>query len=573
MLAKSTNKEPSITARWLDTFRSHSDVIFVRAVAIMTAVMGIINVFSSSLPALMERLSVLDQISPLEVTRGSRLATVVAGFALLLLSRNLWRRKQVAWFLTVTILFTSAVSHLLKGLDYEEASIAFLLAVWVFSLRPHFHARSDTPSIQQGFRTLVYAALFTLAYGTLGFYLLDEHFNVNFYFIPALLQTLAMFAEFTNPGLTPVTPFGQYFADSIYVIAGVTLSYGFFMLVRPVLVRQPATENERSRARSVVEAHGRSALARMTLFKDKSYFFSANGTMLAYVVKGRIAIVLGDPLGAAEDAGASITEFNDFCVRNDWRPCFYQVSSEYLPVYKGAGFSYFSIGEEAIVDLSNFTMEGKAGKEFRNVANKLGKLGHRVDIYEPPLSRELIGELRAVSDEWLFAMHGSEMRFSVGWFDDEYVRNSVTAVARDADGHISAFANVVPEYQRNGVSLDLMRRRHQIENGTMDLLFTSFFEWAKQKGYATFGLGLSALSGIGEKSDDPAVEKVLRLLSDNVSRFYNFKGLHSFKGKFHPIWEPRYLVYLESANLPAIGTALVRAHSGDNFLWGYLKNK
>ena len=120
MLAKSTNKEPSITARWLDTFRSHSDVIFVRAVAIMTAVMGIINVFSSSLPALMERLSVLDQISPLEVTRGSRLATVVAGFALLLLSRNLWRRKQVAWFLTVVILLTSAVSHLLKGLDLNQ---------------------------------------------------------------------------------------------------------------------------------------------------------------------------------------------------------------------------------------------------------------------------------------------------------------------------------------------------------------------------------------------------------------------------------------------------------------------
>lgn len=545
--------------------------VSVHLTALLTAAMGVVNVISAMMPAVRERLRLLEQFSPLEVTRGSRLATVLAGFALLLLSSNLWRRKQAAWLLTIAVLVASALSHLLKGLDYEEASIAVLLAFFIFSLRSHFHARSDVPSVRQGIRVLFSAALFTLAYGTVGFYLLDRHFKARFELIPALTQTLAMFTEFATPGLQPVTRFGRYFADSIYIIAGATLSYGFFMLVRPVLIRQPATAEERNRAREIVEAHGRTPLARMTLFDDKSYFFSAGGTLIAYVVKGRVALALGDPIGTAEEAQASIVEFKKFCAGNDWDPCFYQTHPEYLPTYKETGFKFFSIGEEAIVDLYAFTLEGKAGKEFRNVMNRLGKLGHHVDILEPPLSRELIGQLKAVSDEWLTMMHGSEMRFSLGWFDDDYVRNGRVAVARTAEGYVSAFANIVPEYQRNEVSLDLMRRVHQIENGTMDLLFASLFDWAKRSGYATFNLGLSGLSGIGEKSDDPAVEKVLRLLTDNLSRFYNFKGLHAFKEKFHPMWEPRYLVYSESANLPAVAAALIRAHSGDDFLRGYLR--
>lgn len=564
------HKTSSFVSR-LDALHSRWDVFAVRLVAVLTAAMGAINVLSATLPALHERLKTLEQFSPLEVARGGRLATVLAGFALLLLSSNLWRRKQVAWLLTIAVLIVSAFSHLLKGLDYEEAAIAILLAAFIFSLRSHFHARSDAPSVQQGIRVLVSATLFTLAYGTIGFYLLDRHFKVHFDLLPALTQTLAMFTEFTDPGLEPVTRFGHHFADSIYIIAIGTFGFGFFLLVRPVLIRQPATAQERAHARAIVEAHGRSSLARMALFDDKSYFFSAGGTVFAYAVKGRIALTLGDPIGPEEDAQASIVEFKNFCVRNDWDPCFYQTRADYLSIYKETGFKYFSIGEEAIVDLSAFTLEGKAGKEFRNVTNRLGKLGQRVEIVGPPLSRETLGELKAVSDEWLLMMHGSEMRFSVGWFDDEYLRGSAVAVARTAEGQVSAFANIVPEYQRNEVSLDLMRRKHQIENGTMELLFISLFEWAKKKGYATFSLGLSGLAGIGEASSDPAVEKVLRLLTDSLSRFYNFKGLHAFKEKFHPVWEPRYLAYSESASLPAVAAALVRAHSGDNFLWGYLK--
>lgn len=139
------------------------------------------------------------------------------------------------------------------------------------------------------------------------------------------------------------------------------------------------------------------------------------------------------------------------------------------------------------------------------------------------------------------------------------------------DGSISAFANIVPEYRRNEVAIDLMRRRAVIENGTMDFLFVSLFEWAKRQGYATVNLGLSPLAGVGDEPDDPQAERFLHFVYEHVNQFYNFKGLHSFKEKFHPAWSPRYFVFPGPASLPAIALALNRASSGDHFVWQYLR--
>ncbi len=128
---------------------------------------------------------------------------------------------------------------MLKGLDYEEALLAGGLMVILWRMRDQFHARSDTPSIQQGLRVLAGAFLFTLAYGVSGFFLLDRHYSVNFGFWDALRQTVVMFTQFYDPGLTPVTRFGRFFADSIYIVGAGTFGYAGLMLLRPVFVREP----------------------------------------------------------------------------------------------------------------------------------------------------------------------------------------------------------------------------------------------------------------------------------------------------------------------------------------------
>ncbi|GAP08620.1 uncharacterized conserved protein [Anaerolinea thermolimosa] len=545
----------------------------VRFSAIFTFLMGMVNLISAVQPALLERLTILREAAiPLEVRFGSRLTSAFAGFAFLLLANSLFRRKRVAWILTTILLSVSVVSHLLKGLDVEEASISLALLILLILLRHSFHALSDPPSIRQGILVLVGAILFTLVYGTVGFYFLDRHFSTPFNFSEAFRQTLMMFIAFYDPGLQPITGFGRYFADSIYIIGLGTLGFALVMLIRPVLVRQPATAEERMRAESIIQQYGRTPLARAALFEDKSYFFGSEDTVIAYATSGRGAMALGDPIGPDDQIATAIEKFRDFCSRNDWTPAFSSTLPDYLEIYRALGFDATCIGYEAIVDLNSFTLEGSQNKGLRNAVSRMERNGYTTEVHLPPLQDKLIHDLQLISDAWLTARHGGEMHFSVGWFEEKYIRHSPIITVCSAEGRMIAFANLVTEYQKNELTLDLMRHFPGVPNGTMDFLFVRMLQWAKQQGYDSFSLGLSAIVGVGEKPEDPRVEQALHVIAEYVSRFYNFKGLHAFKEKFHPRWEPRYLVYPGVGSLSLVLTTLLKVHSGEGFLFKFLWN-
>lgn len=531
----------------------------VRVLSALTALMGLINLISATLPALGLRLAFLRNHLPLEVRYGSRLATVLAAFALLLLAQGLLRRKKLAHRLTVAAVVLSVVAHLSKGLDWEEAVLGLALLTMLWSQRTKFIARSDGPTVHQGLRVLVGALGFTLVYGILGFWLLDRHFAYDFGFRAALEQTLAMFFSFSDPGPLPVTRFGRWFTDSIYVVGASTLGYALFTLLQPVLLRQRATPAEQLRAKTIVEAHGCSSLARFVLFSDKLYWFSSGGSVVGYALVGRSAVALGDPIGPRADCLAAIEGFVAFCAENDWEPAFYQTLPDHLEAYQAAGLQALGIGSEAVVDLASFTLAGRAVKSLRGGVGRLRKAGYTSEVLQPPYSPALLKQLKAVSDDWLHEQHGGEKRFSLGWFDEAYLNDGPLAVVHDAEGTLVAFANVIPEYQKSESTIDLMRRRRDAESGVMDLVFVTLFEWARGQGFATFNLGLAPLSGVGQDADDPLVERVLNLVFRSGGRFYSFEGLHAYKKKFLPTWEPRYLIYRSSLALPQAAAAVVRA--------------
>ncbi|GET41367.1 phosphatidylglycerol lysyltransferase domain-containing protein [Microseira wollei] len=534
---------------------------------LLTGLVGSVNLLSAVTPSEPLRSQWLKEILPFYIRAGGHLFSAIAGFILLTLAANLLRRKRVAWLLTVALLIVSIISHLVKGFDYEESLLAGVLLIQLLVMRNVFTAQSDRPSIYQGLRVLSVALLFTLAYGTAGFYILDGQFNVNFSLTQAILQTLAMFFTEDNAGLEVKTRFGQFFADSIYLVGAVTLGYALLMLLRPVLWREVATPQQRQTAKEIVQQYGRSSLARFTLFNDKSYYFSDSGrSIIAYVPKGRGAIALGDPMGSIEERREVIKSFQAFCEGNDWYGAFYQTLPDDLDIYRELGYLILHIGEEAIVDLPNFNLKGKANQNLRTAVNKLTKSGHQVEFYTPPIAAELLRKLRTISDEWLQMMRGSEKRFSVGWFEEDYLRECTIAVVYNGTGEITAFANLITEYPPNEITVDLMRRKAEVENGTMEFLFVSMFQHFQQLGYSRFNLGLSALSGVGDTPESRRLEKVLRYLYEHLNQFYNFKGLHAFKEKFRPRWEPRYLVYPSLVSLPDVVVALVRADSGDKLL-------
>ena len=532
----------------------------------LTAAMGLLNVFSALTPALVERTTILEVLAPLEVSSGGRLTAAMAGFALLLLAFGLARRQRMAWLLTLGALFVSTVSHLMANIEYGEAILAALLACYLLWQHSHFQARSDPPTLRRGVRTILVALSVTIVYGATGFFLLARHYDVIFSLWTALRQTVVMFTQFYNPGLHPLTGLGHYFAASIYLVGIVSLGYGLWSVLRPVVLRRSATATEQARAQQIVEQNGGTALARFLLFPDKAYYFTKGGSVIGYATRGGTAIALGDPVGPSADIANAITGFHKYCQQQGWQTAFYQTLPDHLKHYQESGFEAIRIGHEAVIDLQNFTLAGKSGKEFRTVINRMTRLGHTAEIIEPPLRAELVAELRAVSDDWLALMHGKELRFSLGWFQDEYVRTSPVIVIRTEFGQVSAFANLVPAYQKNEVSVDLMRRRHEALPGTMDFLFSILLQWSKERGYATFNLGLSALSGVGEEPTDPAMEKALHYAYNHINQFYNFQGLHAFKAKFNPSWEPRYLVVPGYVSLPAVWTTLARIGTNTDFL-------
>jgi phosphatidylglycerol lysyltransferase len=410
-----------------------------------------------------------------------------------------------------------------------------------------------------------------LLYGVAGFYLLDRHFSVHFGLPAAIRQTVVMFAGFYDPGLLPIpiTRFGHFFANSIYLVGAGTFTYALFMLLRPVLLHHTATSDERRKAESIVRRYGHTSLARMALFDDKAYYFSPGGSVIAYASKNGAAIALGDPIGPPTDAPQAIAGFKNFCAQNDWVPAFYQTQPDYLEHYDTLGFKSLNIGSEAIVKVASFTLTGNINKGLRSAYNRLVKLGYRASALLPPLSHSQLAELRAISDTWMAHMQGSEKRFSLGWFDEAYLQGGPVMVVYDPGDRPVAFANIVSEFQRNEISIDLMRYIPG-EHGLMDFMFVSLFEWAAREGYASFNLGLSALSGVGEHPKDPNIERALHFIYEHVNQFYNFKGLHAFKAKFQPAWQPRYLVYPNAAALPAIALGLNNASNGRKFLRNYI---
>ncbi|MBD2580395.1 phosphatidylglycerol lysyltransferase domain-containing protein [Oscillatoria sp. FACHB-1406] len=534
----------------------------------LTALVGVVNLISAATPSFPSRVKWLEEIFPFEVRAGAHIFAALSGFFLLALATNLLRRKRVAWILAIALLIISIASHLLKGLDIEESLLASVLLLQLLAMRHSFTARSDPPSIAQGARVFLGALLFTLAYGTIGFYWHDRSHRLNFNLFDAFFKTLAMFSFDDNAGVQPRTRFGHFFVNSIYTVGAVTFISALYFLLRPVLLRgEPATPTERQQAKALVERYGRSALARFALLEDKAYYFSPSvQSVIAYVPKGRGAIALGDPIGPLEDRMEAILGFQGFCQRNDWYPAFYQTQPDYLELYRNAGFKAIKIGEEAIVDLDTFTLKGKAAQNLRTAVNRCTKVGDRIQFYQPPLSNSLIQVLRSISDEWLQQVQGAEKKFSLGWFEEDYLRSCEVATVEKATGEIVAFANLIPEYQLNEVAIDLMRHRTGIESGTMDFLFISMFQHFQERGYSSLNLGLSALAGVGGTDEASKLEKGLNYLYEHLNRFYNFKGLHSYKGKFRPRWESRYFVYPGTVALPDVVVALVRADSGDRLL-------
>lgn len=529
-------------------------------VFLMTLGSGIINLISVLGHPMRMGQRYLQDIFPLEFLHLSRFLTLLIGFALVVSSINIYKRKRRAFLLVVLLSAFSVVFHLTKGLDFQEAAFSLLLIVVLLINRRHFTVKSSIPDVRASLLRLGAALSVAVAYGVLGFWLLDKrHFGIEFNTWASIRNTL-MTLTLSKPGnLVPLTRYAKWFLDSLDLITITTILYGLFTLFRPVLYRLGKLPHERTLASEVLERHGRSSLDVFKIASDKLYFFSPNQeSFLAFRMSGNFAVVLADPVGPAEGIPAIIRDFRDLCDENDWKLVFHQVLPDFLPLYKEAGFKKLKIGDEAIVDLATFSLDGKHNKHLRHYLNQFDNGGYRAEYYEAPVAEDTLLALKEVSDDWLKIPGRRERTFAVGEFTLAGLRRTPVMAAVNPEGTIQAFMNIIRDYAPGETTIDLMRHRRDAPSGVMDYLFVKLFERQKQAGFKLFSLGLAPMSGFQEHEQPSGEERAVHLFLSRMNFLFSYSGLLQSKKKFATGWEPRYTIFRNVLDLPRLALAVAR---------------
>lgn len=500
----------------------------VRMLSALTFVAGAALLLSAAFLTLAERAAAVEAYVPLPAVEGSHLLSVVTGVLLIGLSRGIASQVGSAYRLAMGLLLAGVLFSLLRGIHVEVA-LFLLLVAGLLRLRKQDFYRVAYPLLSLRNVYWLLALLATVgAYAAIGLRL-----HGGSAFDHTLLAQMAH-------GLEAPRFLRSWLSALVAVFA--FLGWTLFRMPGPPL-RLP-TSAELEEAKAFVETWGGHTFTHVMFMGDKYLFYATGRRALIQLgmIRDRL-VALGDPVGDPQAIEDAIAEFRDLADRYDRLPLFHEVSDRFLYYYHDQGFSLFKLGEQARVLVAEFTLEGRRGQPLRHAVNRARREGLSFALLEHPLPEATWEELKGISDAWLAQKATAEKGFSLGRFDHAYLSRSPIAVMRQGS-RIVAFANLVPGYgSREELTIDLMRHVSDMPHGTMDLLFVSLIGLARAQGYRYFSLGMAPLSGVGESRYARTGERLARLLYEYGNRFYNYKGLRSFKEKFYPEWHSAYLAY------------------------------
>ncbi|WP_284360025.1 phosphatidylglycerol lysyltransferase domain-containing protein [Candidatus Phycosocius spiralis] len=278
------------------------------------------------------------------------------------------------------------------------------------------------------------------------------------------------------------------------------------------------------------------------LLGDKRLLFSSSGrSFISYAPEGANWLAFGGPVGLADEALDLARHFIDLAQHSQKQPSFYGVGPSFDSIAQHLGLRKLKTGERAILDLTQFSLEGKQRQVIRTHRNRHLKNNFRVCVEGPGAVRANLGRLQVISDQWLSHQAGGEKGFGLGRFDIHYIDRLPLATVRTETGNLAAFATLWPTADQSRLGVDLMRYGDDAPNGVMDFLFAELFLWAKAQGYREFDLNTAPLAGVEPCMQSPFLTSVGKLMFEHGEKLYNFKGVRRFKNKFHPHWEDVYL--------------------------------
>jgi phosphatidylglycerol lysyltransferase len=505
--------------------------------SLTTYVAGVILLFSGATPALPGRLRLISSVVPLAVIESSHFIASITGAALLVLARGLGRRLDAAYYLTIAALLVGITTSLLKGFDYEEALALTVVLTALVPAHRHFYRRASMTS-----------EIFSPVWVLMTVVAIGSSVWLGFFAYKYVDYTNDLWWRFALRGDAP------RFLRATVGAAGVILLLAMQRLLRstPVITTKPDAETM-ARVKTIVR-ESPDTVSNLALLGDKSLLFSESGNaFVMYGQEGRSFVAMGDPIGPPKERQELSWRFRELADRNGASTVFYQVRMHNLPLYLDLGLSLLKLGEEARVPHGGVWRDGGARQGLRRVTKNVEKDGCTFEIIPESEVPQILPRLKTLSDEWLAAKRTREKGFSLGFWDDRYMLDAPVAVVRRSN-EIVAFANLWEGHGREELSVDLMRYSANAPEGVMEYLFIQLMLWGRAEGFGHFNLGMAPLSGLENRQLAPIWNRVGALLFQHAENYYNFQGLRSYKQKFDPVWEPRYLASPGGIKLPIILT-------------------
>jgi lysyl-tRNA synthetase class 2 len=486
----------------------------------------------------------------------------VASVAVIAMARGLRRRKHRAWTATVALLSAAILVHLLRGTELIQASVSAVVVAMLLLGHRQFVGRPDPRSrkaIPLGLLAILVAAWLLGVIAIVA----DQHELTRPWSGADLVEQSIL-------GLVGIAgPLRFQSADapdeSSYLLLGLGILSGLAALT--VLLHssgptESASDADRTRIRALLNWDGQvDSLGYFATRCDKAYVFSASGkAAVAYRVKAGVCLAAGDPIGDVEAWPGAIEAWTQLTQQRAWIPAVLAASETGAEAYHRAGFDALEIGDEAVVEAADFTLDGRAMRSVRQAVNPARRAGYRVRVESVrDLNPEWREEIEHLSQRWRRGGHERGFSMALSRFAAAVDPDCLIVEASNSVGDLVAVLQLVP-WGADGLSLDLVRRHPDLENGVMELMIAELLAAAPGRrnsrvslNFAVFRSSLARGERIGA---GPFLRAWVRLLL-LASRWWQIASLYRANAKFRPAWEPRFICFRLARDLgPIIGAAL-----------------
>jgi len=473
-------------------------------------------------------------VAPLPLVETSHLLASLGGVALLLIGQGLQRRSHAAWVLALAICIALPLPSWLRGGHVPVALSALLVALALWVSRREFYREGALLDEAWSWPWLRNLGLVLVATVWLLFFVYSH-----------VEYQRELWWQFATSANAPRA------LRALLLVAVAVIAFGLARLLHSTRRPLPPADDAALASLAPILAQCRDTQACLVLTGDKALLRDEGGQGFVMMQRyGGSLISMGDPVGPPEVVRGLIWRFREEADRLGLRPVFYQVGDQHWQTYLDLGLTLVKLGEEAVVPIAGFQLEGRERAELRQAFNRGKRSGLSFRMLSPAEVAPVLPRLEEISRQWLEDKAGEEKGFSLGSFDQDYLSRFPIAVVEHGDTLV-AFANLWCAPAGGELSVDLMRHVDEAPKGTMDYLFVELFLWGAAHGYQRFSLGMAPLSGLAQHRLAGRWNRFGNVVARHGERFYGFSGLRRFKSKFSPLWRPRYLVAPGGMHLPA----------------------